>query len=140
MASGIYVSGAGALDPRVYATNRFVCAGRGGTAGSGGLSRGHPGMAGMEGIFVLASFGLCGNQACDCSETRASCPGDCFCGNGACEADEDVLGCPGDCFCDNGTCDEGETALGCLADCWCGDGVCDPSETAEGCPGDCQAP
>jgi hypothetical protein len=64
-----------------------------------------PGMVRIAGICVLV---VCGDAACNGSETCTSCPNDC----GACPA-----------VCGDGSCNGAETCSGCASDC----GTCGPS-------------
>jgi hypothetical protein len=103
------------------------------------------------GTFI--STGVCGDFACDGSETCGTCPGDCgpcsaVCGDFACDGGETCSSCPGDCgscggaFCGDLSCNGSETCSSCPGDCGscapvCGDLTCDGGETCSTCPGDC---
>ena len=107
----------------------------------------------MTGFFLLAcarvaepTTGSCGDNVCDSSETKESCPDDCptstRCGDAQCSAGETRANCPSDCIasCGNRVCDNGETSTTCTLDCpstRCGDGLCSGSETTASCATDC---
>lgn len=85
-----------------------------------------PTSPGQEASAPVGYGPWCGNDSCDWSEDKDSCPGDCpaySCGNHACEAGEDLSSCGVDC---------GEPAV-------CGDTKCEPiaGEKAYNCPDDC---
>ena len=71
------------------------------------------------------------------------------CGNGACESTESCSTCPTDCgicppVCGNSKCESGETCSSCSIDCGvcppvCGDGACNGTETCSTCSKDCGA-
>ena len=92
---------------------------------------------------------VCGDGACNGTETPSTCPADCtarpVCGDGACNGTETPSTCPADCappsVCGDGACNGTETPSTCPADCAppsvCGDGACAPEESATLCPADC---
>ncbi len=80
----------------------------------------------------------CGNDICEYSETKRSCPEDCgeepSCGDGNCDAGETY----GASFCCSEDC-EMPTGIENCEDVLptCGDNICNDVETCESCPGDC---
>ena len=102
---------------------------------------------------------VCGDGACDASETCSSCPSDCgacppVCGDFSCDASETCSSCPNDCggylYCGDGVCSasEKEDCKGCAQDCGfclttglassgCGDGTCTGDENCTTCTADC---
>lgn len=97
---------------------------------------------------------MCGDEACDATETCKTCAADCgdcppMCGDQTCNGDETCATCPADCDvcppeCGDGTCNVTETCKICPADCgdcppMCGDTTCDATETCATCPADCGA-
>ena len=98
-----------------------------------------------------APAAVCGNAACEPTETSLSCPGDCpivpVCGDATCQPPETTLSCPADCpagpVCGNAACEPTETSVSCPGDCpvvpVCGDATCQPPENSLSCPVDCPA-
>jgi subtilisin-like proprotein convertase family protein len=97
-------------------------------------------------VYYTLTPGVCGDGACDSSESACSCPTDCppSCGDGCCTGNEDACSCPQDpCvpFCGDGCCN-GDESCGNCPDCspCCGDGACDAGENSCNCPADCTGP
>lgn len=104
---------------------------------------------------------VCGDGACNGTESSATCPTDCplgsseWCGNGSCNsgAGENCSNCSADCgacnYCGDGVCGNsaGEACDTCIADCgecnpsteFCGDWICNNEETCSTCEQDCGA-
>jgi hypothetical protein len=99
---------------------------------------------------------VCGDNACNGTETYASCSADCpapapVCGDNACNGTETYASCSADCpapapVCGDSKCEGSESYTSCPSDCpapqpVCGDGKCEEGkEDLVSCPGDCRPP
>ncbi len=102
-----------------------------------------------QGCLAGANDPVCGDGACNGTETKSSCAQDCGaatkCGDGLCNGTETKSTCAQDCSvppkCGDGLCNGTETKTSCAKDCGtatsCGDGVCNGTETKSSCAKDC---